>query len=149
MATMHRAFLVLSAGMSLLCLLGSFLLNGKHCDMGFLLWYCLYWMGQAIQHFLSSIISRIDAVKYSLFIRRFLGAILVVDLMYFFLVVTFWMQSAVHPFYCFLCNQLGLSRAVGVLLLLHFFVALCFFIQLLYAYIKRKYYLISLGGFAL
>ena len=104
MLTMHRVLFVMSVGMSLLCLLGSFFLSGQHCNMGFLLWYCLYWMGQAIQHFLSLIISRIDAVKYSLFIRRFLTVILVIDLLYFFLVVTFWMQSAVHPFYCFLCN---------------------------------------------
>ena len=149
MLVMHRVLLVISAGLSLLCLLGSFLVLGSHCEMGFLLWYCIYWLGQAIQHFLAFTVPRVDTVKYSPQIRRLVGVIIVIDLVYFFLAFTFWTKSEVHPLYCLLCHRLDFSPGIGALLLLHFIIALFFFIQLLYAYIKRKYYLISLGGFAL
>ena len=144
---MHKVFLGVGASLSLLALLGSFLVISDKCSMAFMLWYTLFWLGQGIQHFLSFTIPQVDTLKHEHLIRRFVGIVIIIDILYFFLAFTFWMKSEYHPLYCFLCHRIGLSPLIGVFLLIHFFIALAFFIQFLYAYIKRKYYLISLGGF--
>lgn len=59
----------------------------------------------------------------------------------------FWVKNEIHPFYCFLCVELGLSSIVGLFLTVHFIVSLFMYIQFLYGYINRKYYLLALGGF--
>jgi hypothetical protein len=59
----------------------------------------------------------------------------------------FWTKSPLHPLYCFVVGALGLPFPVGIIFTLHFISTLLLYIQFLYGFITRKYYLMALGGF--
>ena len=127
-------------------MLGFFFISDD-CTLSFLLYYTIYFIGQAIQHMLIVKMPAIDVVRYDKVIRRYLFIVSAIEISYFFLAFMFWVRTELHPLYCFFCLKLGMSPAVGVVLFLHFVASLLVYIQFLYCYINRKYYLLALGGF--
>lgn len=135
------------AGLAGLCFVLSFVFISDDCSLSFFLYYTIYFIGQAIQHMLIVKMPTIDVVRYDKVIRRYLFIVSVIEISYFFLAFMFWVKTELHPMYCFFCVKLGMSAVVGVVLILHFVASLLIYIQFLYCYINRKYYLLALGGF--
>ena len=88
-----------------------------------------------------------DLLKYSRTVKRYIIAVAAIQISYFIMAFMYWTKSELHPFYNFVTQVLHLHVAVGTIFLIHFFVSLMFFIQLLHGYIARKYYLLALGGY--
>lgn len=128
-------------------LLVSFITIPNECSMSFFLFYTIYFMGQSIQHFLLLKMPKIDVVKYDITIKRYVYIASAIEILYFFVMFMFLVKTELHPIYCFLCIQLGISPLIGILLIAHFIVSLFMYVQFLYKYINRKYYLLALGGF--
>ena len=128
-------------------MVSSFIFIGDNCGMAFFLYLTIFYIGQSIQHYLILKMPQIDIIKYQAVIKRFLVIVSAIEISYFFLAFMFWTKFEVHPLYCFLCQKLGLPIVIGIAIMVHFVVSLLFFIHFLHGFIKRKYYLMALGGF--
>lgn len=61
--------------------------------------------------------------------------------------VTFWQKSEYHPVYCLVCEQWGWGLWVGLGFVLHEVVLIGWAATLINGYVRRRYYLLALGGF--
>jgi hypothetical protein len=69
--------------------------------LAFFLYYCIFYIGQSIQHYLSLVLHKIDIIKYDKLIKRYLAMISIIELTYFILVFIYWTKSTYHPIYGF------------------------------------------------
>lgn len=143
----NKIFTIFDISLSAIGLLLSFVFILDECATSFFLYYCIFYFGQSTQHFLIVKMPNIDVIKYDKIILRYVKIISIIEISYFFLTFMFWVKTEIHPFYCFLCLKLGLSSIIGLALTAHFIVSLFTYIQFLYGYINRKYYLLALGGY--
>jgi hypothetical protein len=63
-----------------------------------------------------------------------------------FLAVMWWAKWTYNPLYCMFVVELGLSPLFGILVTLHAFIGFILYVAVGHAYIKRKYFLITIGG---
>ena len=121
--------------------------NISQCLASFYLFWALYFLSQAILHYLLVKIPLIDVIKFDLLIKRLIGLVCFVEVAYLLLVVVFWERSNVHPLYCAMCEEYNWPYMIGIVFVFHFILSGGFVISLIHLFVSRKYYLIALGGF--
>ena len=145
---LHKAFIFLDG---LLCFLCGIILffsdNRSSCLASFYLFCSLYFLGQTISHYLTIKIPEVDVVKFDSSIKRLIGIICFIQIIYMFLVVVFWQKSHIHPIYCAVCEEFKWPFIIGIAFIIHFIISAGIAISLIHLFVSRKYYLIALGGF--
>lgn len=121
--------------------------NRSQCIASFYLFWALYFSTQAMLHYLLVKIPMIDVIKVDITIKRMIGLICFVEIVYMLLVVVFWQRSHVHPIYCAMCEEYQWPYTIGIVFIFHFILSAGFVISLIHLFVTRKYYLIALGGF--
>lgn len=121
--------------------------NRSQCIASFYLFWALYFLTQAMLHYLLVKIPMIDVIKVDITIKRMIGLICFVEIVYMLLVVVFWQRSHAHPIYCAMCEEYQWPYTIGIVFIFHFILSAGFVISLIHLFVTRKYYLIALGGF--
>lgn len=134
------SFSCISLVLSLVC-------AGKPCPMSFFAYYSIFYLAQAIKHYLCGNMPKMNVVKYDKILKRYIFAISVIEISFFLLAFMYWTKSDMHPLYCFVVENLGLPFPIGGLFMVQFIFSLLVYIQFLHGFITRKYYLLAMGGF--
>lgn len=143
----NKVFFIIDGTAAVACAVSSLIFVQNGCLASFFLYYSLFYLIQAIQHFLLTKLGFSDVLKYDAIIKKAIFIISALLISYLFLGIMFWQKASIHPIYCALCGEMGLPLIVGMAIDIHFIVVLFWFISLIQMYISRKYYLIALGGF--
>ena len=88
-----------------------------------------------------------DVNKHAKAYKRLVGLVCITDVTYMFLAVMFWQRTSTHPLYCGLCERLNLGAWIGFVIDMHCAFVILWGVNLIYAFVTRRYYLLALGGF--
>jgi hypothetical protein len=72
---MHKLFIIIDLTLTLICFILSWVFISRPCHLSFLLYYCIFFLVQTLQHIISLQLPKIDSVKHDPLIRRYLLAI--------------------------------------------------------------------------
>lgn len=134
--------------LGLFCLGSLFVSLTNGCRSLFFTYFFVYSLGGFSQTLLEYKLPRMnlfDAVK-ALKIKRIISVLLVPVAAHLFLSIMFWARSPTNPIYCMFCLELKLPSIIGLPITIHAFIGFVLWVQVGYAYTKRKYFLLSIGG---
>lgn len=143
----HKLNLYYDLTLSTISFILSLVCIGKPCSMSFFGYYAVFYLAQAMKHYLCLNMPTMNVIQYNSTLKRYIYAISGVEMSYFMLAFMFWAKSDMHPLYCFVVDTLNWPFPIGSLFLIQFIFSLLVFIQCLHGFITRKYYLLALGGY--
>ncbi len=98
---LHQIFFILDSTLTIVSFILTWVFIKYPTILAFFLYYCIFYIGQSIQHYLSLVLHKIDIIKYDKLIKRYLAMISIIELTYFILVFIYWTKSTYHPIYGF------------------------------------------------
>lgn len=134
--------------LGLFCLISFFTVLGNQCRALFFCYFFLYSLGGFTQTVLEYKIPKMDLfnIKTRNRVKYLIYVLLVPVALHVFLAIMWWAKWKYNPLYCMFVVELGLSNLFGILLTFHAFVGFVLYVAVGHAYIKRKYFLITIGG---
>ena len=88
-----------------------------------------------------------DVNRYLVSLKRMIGLICFIDTTYLFLAIMFWQKSDLHPIYCGLCEYFHMGTWIGLIIDFHCIFIIIWCMNLIHAFVTRRYYLLAIGGF--
>ena len=96
----NNVFLFVDTGLTVLFLIVSICMMGKLCVMAFCGYYSLFYLGQAIQHYLCYRMPTMNIIKHDRTVKRCIYIVSLLEISYFIICFMFWTRSDMHPIYC-------------------------------------------------